>query len=60
MASLKLLVEGQYIRLILSSDFIVFSCILILNGGFDIWPVNTECLGMTLLFSTFFLSVLKF
>ena len=36
MASLNLLVEGQYIRIILSTNFSGFSCILILIGGLDI------------------------
>ena len=36
MASLNLLVESQYIRIILNPNFIVFSCILILIGGLDI------------------------
>jgi hypothetical protein len=26
-------------------DLVGFSCILILYGGFDAWPINTEFLG---------------
>ena len=31
--------------IILSPDLVGFSCILILYGGFDVWPINTEFLG---------------
>jgi len=30
-----LVIEGQYIRIILSSNLVAFSCILILYGGLD-------------------------
>jgi len=36
MRKIKLLIEGQYIRIILSPNSVVFSCILILYGGLDV------------------------
>ena len=36
--------------IILSPSLVAFSCIWILYGGFDAWPINTEIPGMTLLF----------
>ena len=48
--ALKLEIECQYIRIILSPNLAAFSCILILYGGLDAWPINTEFLRMTLLF----------
>jgi hypothetical protein len=50
MAKTKLVVEGQYIRIILSPDLVAICCILILYGSLGAWPINTEISGMTLLF----------
>ena len=50
MAKTKLVVVGQYIRIILSQNLIAFNCILILYGGLDAWSINTVIPGMTLLF----------
>jgi len=48
MEKIKLVVEGQYIRIILNPTVDAFSCILILYGGLDAWSINTEIPGMTL------------
>ena len=50
MAETKLVVEGQYIRIIVSPHVNAFNCILILYEDLDAWPINTEIPGMTLLF----------
>jgi hypothetical protein len=43
-------VAGKYVRIILSPNLVIFSCIWILYRGLDAWPINTEIPGMTLLF----------
>jgi hypothetical protein len=45
-----MVVAGRYVRIILNPNLFTFSCIGILYGGFDKWPINREILGMTLLF----------
>ena len=50
MEQIKLISKVKYIRIILKPYLIAFSCILILYGGLDAWPINTEFAGMTLLF----------
>ena len=44
-----MIIEGQYIRIILSPNLVAYSCILFLSGGLDTWPINTEMSGITLL-----------
>jgi len=41
---------GKYVRIILSPNLVAFSCIWILYGGLDAWPINTEIPEITLLF----------
>ena len=50
MTKLKLGIGGQYIRITMSHNLVAFSCILILYGCLDAWPINTEIPGITLLF----------
>ena len=45
-----MIIKVKYIRIILSPNLVAFSCIWILYGGLDAWPINTEILGMALLF----------
>ena len=45
-----MVVAGKYVRIILRPNWVIFSCIGILYGGLDEWPINTEIPGMTLLF----------
>ena len=45
-----MVVAGKYVRIFVSPNLVAFSCIWILYGGLDAWPINTEIPGMTLLF----------
>jgi hypothetical protein len=40
-----MVVAGTYVRIILNPNLVTFSCIGILYGGLDEWPVNTEISG---------------
>jgi hypothetical protein len=45
-----MVVAGKYVRIILNPNLVTLSCIGILYGGLNEWPMNTEIPGMTLLF----------
>ena len=45
-----MVVAGKYVKIILSPNFVTFSCIWIPYGGLDAWPINKEIPGITLLF----------
>jgi len=45
-----LVIEGQYVRIILSKYLVAFRCILILYAGLDAKHINTEFPAMKLLF----------
>jgi len=42
-----LVVQDHNIRIILNPNLTGFSGILIIYGGLDSWPINTEFMGMT-------------
>jgi hypothetical protein len=42
MEKLKLISKVKYIRIILRPNLVEFSCIWILYGCLDAWPINTE------------------
>jgi hypothetical protein len=50
MEKLKLISKVKYIRIIVRPNLVAFSCIWILYGSLDAWPINTEIPGMTMLF----------
>ena len=45
-----MVVAGKYERIILNPNLVTFSCIGILYGGLDAWPIKTGIPGMTFLF----------
>ena len=49
MTLLKLVDEGQCIRIIMSPTLVEFNYMLILYGGLDAWPMHNEIPGITLL-----------
>ena len=51
-----MIVEGKYRMIILRPTLVGFSCIWIIYGGLDAWPINTEIPGITLLFAEFGMS----
>jgi hypothetical protein len=57
MEKLKLISKVKYIRIIVRLYLVAFSCIWILYGSLDAWPINTEILVMTLLFLEYGMSV---
>ena len=49
MAEIKLVIEGQYKRIILLPHLITFSCILIIYRSLHAWPIHTEIQGITII-----------
>jgi hypothetical protein len=40
-----LIIEVKYIKIILSPNLVDLVVLQYLYGGFDAWPIHTECLG---------------